>query len=282
MPDGFTSHFLKTGERTIHYVEGGHGQVVVLLHGWPATWYVWRKVMPGLIGHFQVIAIDLPGLGDSEPSSSGYEKASIAQALHTLLSTLGHQKISLVGHDIGAAVAYAYAQQFSEEVEKLVLMDDPLPGLRDWNRLREKWPRWHFAFHCLPDLPEQLVSGKEYTYLSWFYRNAYQKTAISEEEIRLYVAAYAKPSSLHAGFEYYRAFEKDALENERNKVLLNMPILAIGGDHSSWKTTLYEQLQDHASSLQGAVVPECGHFIPEERPEWVREHLLSFFSLPLN
>lgn len=118
--------------------------------------------------------------------------------------------------------------------------------------------------------------------MSWFYRNAYQKTAISEEEIRLYAAAYAKPSSLHAGFEYYRAFEKDALENERNKVLLNMPLFAVGGDHSSCKTTLYEQLQDHASSLQGAVVPECGHFIPEERPEWVIEHLLSFCSLPPN
>ncbi len=228
MPDSFTSHFLKAGEMNVHYVEGGNGDVVVLLHGWPATWRVWRKVIPGLVEHSHVIAIDMPGLGDSEPSPSGYDKASIAQAIHMLLFALGHTKIHLVGHDIGAAVAYAYAQQFPEDVEKLVVMDDPLPGLKDWNTVREKWPRWHFAFHSIPDLPEQLVSGKEYMYLSWFYQNAYQKTAISEEEIRLYVAKYSKPSSLHAGFEYYRAFEQDAADNEKNKNLLKMPILAIG------------------------------------------------------
>ncbi|QBD80169.1 alpha/beta hydrolase [Ktedonosporobacter rubrisoli] len=279
MLDGFTSHVQKAGAINMHYVEGGSGKIVLLLHGWPATWRVWRKVMPELAKHYHVVAIDLPGLGDSEPSQAGYDKASIAQLIHTLLHASWPQRIYLVGHDIGAAVAYAYARQFPEDVEKLVVMDDPLPGLKDWDTVREKWPRWHFAFHSLPNLPEQLVSGKEYIYLSWFYHNAYQKAAISEEDISLYVAKYANPSSLHAGFEYYRAFERDALDNASNKPLLKMPILAIGGEHSAWKSILYEQLQDHASSLQGAVVPACGHFIPEEQPEWVIEQLLQFFAL---
>ncbi|GHO50402.1 alpha/beta fold hydrolase [Ktedonospora formicarum] len=281
LPDGFVHRFTKVNEMTLHAVEGGHGDIIVLLHGWPATWRVWRKVLPNLATQYHVIAIDLPGLGGSDPSPSGYEKASIAREIHAHLSTLGHKHIYLVGHDIGAAVAYAYARQFADEVLKLVVMDDPLPGLKEWERAREQWPRWHFAFHSLSNLPEQLVAGKEFTYLSWFYQNAYQKDAISDEERHVYAASYARPSSLHAGFEYYRAFELDAQYNEQHAAILSMPILAIGGEHSPWKDILSTQLQDYASSLQGAIVPACGHFIPEERPDWVIEHLPRFFSSPL-
>jgi pimeloyl-ACP methyl ester carboxylesterase len=284
VPVGYSSHFATAGQITLHYVEGGSGNVVVLLHGWPETWRAWRKVMPLLAVNYRVIAVDLPGLGESDASPSGYDKRTLARHVHALLAVLGHRRVALVGHDLGAAVAYAYAKQFPEEVNKLVVMDDPIPGLKDWNDVRSKWPRWHFAFHSLPDLPEQLVTGREYTYLSWFYRNAYQKAAISDEDIRLYVAAYSKPASLHAGFEYYRAFEQDAADNSNDHAPLDMPVLALGGDHSPWRTYLYEQLQGNAISLEGAVVPECGHFIPEEQPKWLAEHVRLFLdpTPPLN
>jgi pimeloyl-ACP methyl ester carboxylesterase len=217
-------------------------------------------------------------LGGSAPSPRGYDKRTIAQELHALLVANGHPRATLVAHDIGAAVAYSYAKQFPEGVDKLVLMDDPLPGLKDWNDVRGKWPRWHFAFNALRDLPEQLVSGKEYEYLSWFYRNAFQKGAITEDDARIYAASYANPSSLHAGFEYYRAFEADAVDNAADASVLHMPTLVLGGDHSPWGTFLAEQLEGRATALHRDVALECGHFIPEEQPAWLVTRLETFFA----
>jgi pimeloyl-ACP methyl ester carboxylesterase len=130
----------------------------------------------------------------------------------------------------------------------------------------------------VPNLPETLVSGKEKAYLSNFYNNAYQKTAMAEEDIDRYVASYARPESLHAGFEYYRAFEQDARDNAEDSTALSMPVLALGGEYSPWKEHPYVQLQGLADSLEGDVVPECGHFIQEEQPEWLAARLRKFFE----
>jgi pimeloyl-ACP methyl ester carboxylesterase len=278
LPQGFTSHFIDVNGASIHYVEGGSGSVVVLLHGWPQTWRAWRKLMPLLASRHHVIAVDMPGLGDSGTPSTGYDKRSLARDVRALLVGLGHQQVILVGHDLGAAVAYAFARQFPNAVTRLVVMDDPIPGLKNWDEVKGKWPRWHFAFHSVPGLPEALVSGRELAYLNWFYHNAYQTDAITDEDARLYAAAYARPAALHAGFEYYRAFDQDAADNARDDGPLPMPVLALGGDHSPWKSYLYEQLQGRAVSLQGAVVPDCGHFIPEEQPQWLAEQLRQFID----
>jgi pimeloyl-ACP methyl ester carboxylesterase len=263
---------------TLHHIEMGAGPIVVLLHGWPQTSWAWRKVMPLLATRYRVIAIDTPGLGRSEPPANGYDKRSLARDVHSLLEELGHSEINLVGHDLGAAIAYAYARQFPGEVRRLAVMDDPIPGLADWDAVKGKWPRWHFAFNALPSLPEALVGGRELTFLGWFYGNAFQKGAIAEEDARLYVTAYARPSALHAGFEYYRAFDRDAADNRADVGRLEMPVLALGGDHSPWRTYLHEQLKDLASMIEGEVVPECGHFIPEEQPEWLARRLIEFIG----
>ncbi|MFM0504811.1 alpha/beta hydrolase [Paraburkholderia caffeinilytica] len=261
----------------MHYVEGGEGPVVVLLHGWPQTWWAWRKVMPLLAEDFRVIAIDTPGLGDSDIPSGGYDKRSLARHIRTLVNGLGHSRFALVGHDLGASIAYAYAQQFPAELTRLVVMDDPIPGLKDWDIVKGKWPRWHFAFHAIPHLPEALVTGRELTYLKWFYNNAFQKDAITDADVQQYAAAYARPASLQAGFEYYRAFAQDAVDNAANDRSVAMPVLALGGDHSPWRSYLHEQLQGRAVLLEGDVVPDCGHFIAEEQPEWLVRRLRKFF-----
>jgi len=278
IPTGFTSrHALVDGAR-IHYVEGGEGPVLVLLHGWPQTWRAWRKVMPLLATDFHIIAIDTPGLGDSDLPTDGYDKRSLARRIQALVSGLGHARFALIGHDLGASIAYAYALQFPAELTHLAVMDDPIPGLKDWDTVKGKWPRWHFAFHAIPHLPEALVSGRELTYLNWFYGNAFQKGAITNADARLYAEAYARPASLHAGFEYYRAFAKDAADNAANDALLTMPVLALGGDHSPWRSYLYEQLEGRAVLLEGDVVPDCGHFIAEEQPAWLARKLRAFLS----
>ena len=173
---------------------------------------------------------------------------------------------------------FGYARQYPDTVRRLVVMDDPIPGLADWEAVKSKWPCWHFAFNALPDLPEALAAGRELTYLGWFYGNAFQKGAISDEDARLYAKAYARPSALHAGFEYYRAFDQDAADNRADEGPLEMPVLALGGDRSPWRTYLHEQLKDRASKIEGEVVPDCGHFIPEEQPEWLARRLVEFIG----
>ena len=267
VPPGAEDRMTTVGGLTLRHIEMGTGPAVVLLHGWPQTSWAWRKVMPLLAQRYRVIAIDTPGLGLSEPPVNGYDKRSLARDVHGLLDALDHHGINLVGHDLGAAIAYAYARQYPDKVRRLAVMDDPIPGLADWDDVKGKWPRWHFAFNALPDLPEALVAGRELIYLGWFYRNAFRKEAIGEEDARLYAQAYARPSALHAGFEYYRAFERDAADNRRDQGRLDMKVLALGGEHSPWRTYLHEQLKDRAAMIEGDVVPDCGHFIPEEQPE---------------
>ena len=146
LPAGFSSTLTLAGGIRLHHVQSGVGPVVVLLHGWPQTWRAWRHVMPLLATTHHVIAVDLPGLGASECPLGGFGKRSLARDVHDLLAQLGHRPLALVGHDLGAAVAYAFAKQFPQDVGKLILMDDPLPGLGNWDDVRGAWPRWHSPF----------------------------------------------------------------------------------------------------------------------------------------
>ena len=275
----FKSDRQQVEQRTHHYVTGGSGEVVVLLHGWPQTWYEWRAVMPELAKRYRVIAPDLPGLGESSTSNS-YDKITLARHVHALLGSLNAKSVYLVGHDMGAIVAYAFARQFPAETKAVVVIDAPIPGLGDWLQLRSQWPRWHFAFHNLPDLPEALVSGKERIYFTWFFNAlTYNKRAFTDASIDRYVEAYKNPAVLHAGFEYYRAFEKDAQDYQdhaRNK--LTMPVLALGGEQSRLNRYVIDQLRDATTRLTGELVPQSGHWIPEEQPQWLAERLVKFFS----
>jgi pimeloyl-ACP methyl ester carboxylesterase len=275
----FRSESARVGQMNMHYVAGGSGDVVVLLHGWPQTWFEWRDVMPGLATQYRVIAPDLPGLGVSD-GAPPYDKKTLARHIHNLIGALKITSVHLVGHDMGGIVAYAYARQFPDEVKTLVVVDTPIPGLAGWRELQSQSPRWHWLFHSVPELPEALVSGKEEVYLSWFYQNfAFNKSVFSEARIDRYVAAYSKPASLHAGFEYYRAFERDSLDNgdyERNK--LTMPVLALGGGNSRLNKYVIDQLRPATTKLTGDLAPESGHWIPEEQPAWLTRRLIAFFT----
>lgn len=195
----------------MHYVMGGHGDPIVLLHGWPETWYEWRHVMPALAKNYTVIVPDLRGLGDSSKPSTGYDGKTAAEDIHQLITKLGFKTIFLVGHDIGPIVAYPYAAAHPTEVKKLVVMDTAIPGFTIPGRM----PPWWFAFHQTPDVPETLVEGKVKEYLSWFYQNlAYNPAAITQANIDEYVSHYFVPGAMHAGFEYYRAFPQDTIQNQ--------------------------------------------------------------------
>lgn len=262
-----------------HYVTGGSGETVVLLHGWPQTWFEWRDVMPHLAKRYRVIAVDLPGLGDSGGAET-YDKKTLARHLRRLLVDLKITSFHIVGHDMGGIVAYAYARQFPGDLKTVSIVDTPIPGLTGWDGLRSQWPRWHFAFHSLPDLPEALVAGRERIYLNWFFHTlSYNKAVFSESRVDPYVQAYSKPSSLHAGFEYYRAFEKDAIDNQDHETAkLAMRVLSIGGANSRLNKYVIDQLRAGTTRLTGELAPESGHWIPEEQPEWLARRLMEFFG----
>ena len=225
----FSHHMASVNGTQIHYVIGGHGDPIVLLHGWPETWYSWHLVMPALAKNYTVIAPDLPGLGDSSKPLTGYDGKTVAAIMHQLVTQLGFKSIFLVGHDIGTQVAYSYAAEHPTELKKLVVMELTIPGFVPAGRM----PLWWAIFHQTPDVPEALVQGKEMMYLSWFFHNlTFNPAAITQTDINEYVSHYSAPGGMRAGFEYYRAFPQDAIQNTNySKAKLTMPVLAIGGGY---------------------------------------------------
>ncbi len=282
MPEAvWTHHTAFVNGVRLHYVTSGQGDPVVLLHGWPQTWYQWRKIIPALAERYTVLAPDMRGLGDSSKPAGGYDKRTIADDIYKLVHYLGWERIFLVGHDWGGPVAYAYACAHPEEVRRLVILDVMIPGagLEEIPQMSRRGGLWHISFHSVRDLPEALIAGKECIYLSWFYRTAaYNPAAISEEDINEYVRCYSAPGGLRAGFEYYRALWDDVDHNKENaKTKLKMPVLALGGEQSFGIRTL-TSMQALAENVQGGVVERCGHWIAEERPDFLVEKLLAFFA----
>ena len=267
----------------LHYVIGGHGDPVVLLHGWPETWYAWHKVMPALAKNYTVVAPDLRGLGDSSKPLTGYDGKTLAEDIHQLVTKLGFKTIFLVGHDWGTQVAYSYAAAHHTEVKRLAVMELTIPGFAPPGRP----PLWWGIFHQTPDVPEALVQGKELTYLSWFLHNlAFNPAAITQADINEYVSHYAAPGGMRAGFEYYRAAPQDANQNMNySKTNLTMPVLALGGGYIptfgrniSMPTITYA-MKILAQNVTGITVPNSGHFIPEEQPVFVVKSLNNFFNV---
>jgi pimeloyl-ACP methyl ester carboxylesterase len=260
----------------LHYLKAGHGPAVILLHGYTQTSRMWRPIMPLLAEKFTVIAPDLPGIGDSEIPKAGLDMKSAAITIHGLVKSLGIEKARVVGHDIGLMVAYAYAAQFSEETEKLVVMDAFLPGVAGWEDVYNNPGIWHFRFNGAT--PEALVQGRERIYFEHFWNNfAADKTqSLPEADRAAYAAAYARPGRMHAGWEYFVSFQQAAKDfAELSKSKLTMPVLAIGGEKANG-TVLGEQMKLVATNATMVVLKGCGHWVMEEKPKETTEALIKF------
>jgi len=284
----FSHHMATVNGIQMHYVIGGQGDPVVLLHGWPQTWYEWRHVMPALAKNYTVIVPDLRGLGDSSKPLTGYDGATTAEDLYQLVSQLGFDKIFLVSHDIGGQTAFSFAAAHPNNVSKLVIMDYIFAGFLP-PAFGQNGP-WWFSFHQVPDLPEALVQGKEREYLSWFYKGlAYNPEAITQDDIDEFVKHYSSPGSMRAGFEYYRAFPIDAEQNkETAKSKITTPVLALAGDiypalgGDVPGNPVLDSIKPLGVNVSGTVVPLSGHWIPEEQPKFVLDQLFKFFGNSTN
>jgi len=238
--------------------------------------------------NYTVIAPDLRGLGDSSKPSSGYDAKTTAEDIYQLVSQLGFNKIYLVGHDLGALPAYAYAAVHPNNVSKLVLMELTFPGYTPPS-IPGNPGRWWVAFHQVPDMPEALVQGKESEYLSYFFKGlAYNPSAITQSDIDEFVSHYSAPGGMRAGFEYYKALPQDAKEIKELAASskLPMPVLALsgdiypilGGDLPGSSTFNSIQNLSLATNLQGIIVPLSGHWIAEEQPQFFIKQLANFFG----
>lgn len=198
-----------TGAR-LHYVTAGAGDPVLLLHGWPQTWYAWRHVIPRLATRYSVIAPDMRGFGDSSKPAGGYDKMTVARDLRELVHALGHRSVFLVGHDMGGQVAYPYAAQWPEEVRALVYIESSLPCFGQEELMDvANGGSWHFGFNMAGDIAEELVRGRERLLIEhWMKRSgvgAVDPTTVADDALDRYAHALAQPGGLRASFAYYRA-----------------------------------------------------------------------------
>ncbi len=257
----------------LHYVRGGSGPAIVLVHGWPQTWWTWRNVMPALATNHTVIAIDLPGLGDSGIPNGGFDKTTTARRINKAVRQLGVQKATLVGHDTGGLIATPYARLFPNEVDRIVVMESPLSGfgLEDFYGLS-----WHFLFNSAPKpIPETIMDNKDVsTYLGMIFDSSHIPGAVDRQA---YYRAYSDPRKRSAGYEYYRAFPVDAAENRAAAQThqLAMPIVAMGGEFL-FGTAIADSYKNVGTDVREVVVPNSGHFTPEENPTFVIDCLNLF------
>jgi len=262
----------------LQYLIVGEGDPVVLLHGYAQTSHMWRPLMTELARTHTVIAPDLRGIGQSSIPADGYTKAVMAQDIHSLVHSLGSPRIRLVGHDIGLMVAYAYAAQYPSEVDRIVLMDAFLPGVGNW---RDVWllrDLWHFHFYG--ETPLALVTGRERIYFEHFWNDfaADRTRSVPEGDRRIYTDAYARPGGMRAGFEIFRAFERDAQDFARfARTPLPMPMLVLTGQKASGDF-LIEQGRLVATTVEGVVVRNSGHWLMEEAPGQVIPTLVEFLN----
>jgi pimeloyl-ACP methyl ester carboxylesterase len=279
--DTFTSRYIDTGQLRQHAVIGGDGPPLLLVHGWPETWYAWRLLMPALARDFEVIAVDQRGIGLTDKPHNGYDTGTLADDLVALMDALGHQRFAVVGHDTGFAIGYALAADHPDRVDRVALAEIPGPPMSTAspplfvpaplnNRL------WHIPFNRVEKVPEQLVEGREDIFFG--YEFAIQGGKLPEDVIRYYVRLLSNPDALRGSFGWYRALDTTLAQNEQRKTRrLTMPVLAIGGA-ASWGEHVGEAMKLLADDVESVVIPGTGHWVAEEAPNEMQAALTAFLA----
>jgi pimeloyl-ACP methyl ester carboxylesterase len=281
--DGFLHRQVVVGASALQVVEAGDPEAApfLFLHGWPESWRTWEPMMSLASRHARAVAIDLPGVGKSTGDPTDGSKRQLAETVHQLAAELGLRDLTLVGHDVGGMVAYAYLREF-RDLWRVVIMDTVIPGVDPWDDVLRNPYLWHFAMHAIPDLPELLVQGHQREYFDYFYDVLSPDPArIPDRERSAAVEAYAGDAALAAGFGWYRAFPGDAADNRRagGGVEVTTPVLYLRGDREMGRIDDYLDGLRAAGlvNVEPALVPGAGHFTQVEAPEeaW---HLIAAFA----
>lgn len=274
----------------LHFVEGGSGAPILLLPGWPQSWYAWRYVMPLVAAAGRrVIALDPRGMGDSERPASGYAMQAVAAELHGFAEALdltAQGPLDVVGHDLGTWIGYAYAAEWPDDVKRLAVFDAALPGITPpppagIPSAEANVKTWHFGFNRLDDLPEILLQGREREFLIWLFRaKAVRPWTITPSDLDEYVRVNAAPGATRAALSYYRhtlGLEGLAHSKARAERKLAMPVLAFGAE-TGVGTTLFDTMRLVAADVRGGVFSGCGHYMPEEAPSALAGQVIRFMD----
>ena len=278
---GFSSAYAEVNGVRLHYVEGGRGpRTVVLIPGWPQTWYAWRKIMPELARTHRVIAVDTRGMGESSRPDDGYDTQTAAADIRALMEKLGVPRYAVIAHDVGMWIAYPLAAQNPERIDRLVMSEALIPGVTPTPPMllppEVNAGLTQFMFNQLRDLPEFLIAGREDAYLRWVVGHlAYAPDRVAVDE---YIRAYSVPGAMKAGFAYYRAIPLTMRQNQELKnSKLPMPVLAIGGVIGAGQTTI-DTMKLVADNVEGAIIEQCGHYTPEECPGPFLQRVTAFLA----
>jgi pimeloyl-ACP methyl ester carboxylesterase len=268
-PAGFTSAKARVNGTSLHYVRGGEGPAIILIHGMPEDWTEYQAIMPRLAERFTVVAVDLPGIGKSAPAAGGYEAASLAADIHAMAQSLGLDRPYVVGHDLGGIVTYAYVRRFPESLRGAMILDVPVPGVAGWDEAVADL--WHIGFIQAPgELAEKLITGRQAIY----FEEDFTSARFTPAQRAYYVGIYEAPQ-LHAAFEIYRAFPQDAEFNAAQTAANPVPLLVAVGEKSffnAYLTTFVEGFRAKGMTrVEGARIPNASHFVVANNPEAVAD-----------
>ena len=287
LPQGFTdtfsSRFIDTGEVRLHAVIGGDGPPLLLIHGWPGSWYYWRLVMPALARDFEVVAVDQRGIGLSDKPEGGYDTRSLANDLVAMMDALGHEQFAVVGVDTGMLIGYALAADHPDRVVRLAVGEAPLPGISPPTPLVLPDPLvdrlWHIPFNQLKETNEKLVRGREEIFFGAEFSASAGSKKLPDYAVRYYVDGLASsPEALHGSFQLYRAFGATTAQNEERKARrLPMPVLAMGGAESTG-AMVADTMKLTADDVETLVIPGVGHWLAEQAPDEMVSALKTFLS----
>ena len=274
-------NYYKWEKNKIYYGTAGSGFPILLIHGWPQTSFMWRRLYPFLTNaDYSVVMPDLPGLGKSS-SPKSYDKKTISKYLQKLVHDyLGYKDIFIIGHDWGGPISFAYANSKKKFVKKIVLLDVLIPcdGSGQFSQ-----NRWHHQFHGIQNFPEKLISGKEKLYLRYFYKNwSGENFMIENKALKVYLDAYTKKNAMSSGFEYYRSLPQDIIDNISylKKGKLNIPILGLAGKENFGRgiKIVLDSIKKITDIYEGFEISTAGHWLAEEEPEKAAEYILNFLS----
>jgi pimeloyl-ACP methyl ester carboxylesterase len=280
LPDGAASRYATVNGVKLHFVTAGSGDPVLLVHGWPETWYAWRKIIPVLAPRFTVVAPDMRGYGDSERPSGGYDKVTVATDLHELMRSLGFGRIHLVAQDMGGPVGYAYAASFPADVRDFVFIESAIPGFGlEASMDVAHGGSWHMGFNMTQGINELLVAGRERQFIEYFYRRGtLRPDALTTADIDEYTRTYAA-GGLVASFNYYRTLPDDAKVNREKLGLkrLVIPVLSLAAAQGLGDVS-HASITQVAGQIERRTVAEAKHFLVQDRPQAAADAILGFLT----
>lgn len=271
----------------LHYVEGGKGPTVILMPGWPQTWWAFHKIVPRLAENYHVVAVDIRGMGTSDKPAGGYDKKTMAKDIHELVKSMGLTSAHIVGHDIGSQVAYAYAANYPQATTSVTFLDVAalpesaadlklIPEKPVSGEFRDNFFLWWFAFNQVHELPDELIEGRAFIYQNWFWDSLlFKQDALTKQDRAVYANAYNSRDGVRGGNGWYQAYPKDLADQKTYPERLTMPSLGIGGLGNG---LLVDFMSKRLTNPRLEHITESGHYIAEEAPEKVTSYLLDFLN----